>query len=533
MLPFPDMAWLLRRGKVNAVDRSDRMNLPPYRLALKGITKSFPGVLANDAVDLALQAGEIHALLGENGAGKSTLVKILYGVLQADAGEILWHGKPVEISSPAAARKLGIAMVFQHFSLFETLTVAENVWLGLDKTEPLAVVAAKVRETSERYGLPLDPNRHVHELSVGERQRIEIVRCLLQNPELLVMDEPTSVLTPQEADRLFETLRRLAAEGMTILYISHKLDEIRALCGKATILRGGKRVAEAVPAEESSRSLARLMIGQDFAEAERKPDEGRIGAKRLTVGGLTLASTSPFGTPLDKVSFEIRGGEILGMAGVAGNGQAELISALIGEEKVPVGMLALDGTDIGDRDPAERRSLGLAVVPEERQGRSAVPELTLAENALLTGHRRFALVRHGLVQAAEAARRAGEIITRFAVKANGPQAEARGLSGGNLQKFIVGREIGQAPGVFVASAPTWGVDAGAAAAIHQAIIDLAATGAAVLIISQDLDELMVMSDRICAICAGRVSPAIDRAEATTERIGLMMGGSFTVAGEAA
>lgn len=504
---------------------------PPPRLALKGITKTFPGVRANDHVDLTLSAGEIHALLGENGAGKSTLVKILYGVLRADEGEILWHGEPVDITSPAVARKLGIAMVFQHFSLFETLTVAENIWLGLDKSEPLDELAERILETSTRYGLPLDPSRHVHELSVGERQRIEIVRCLLQQPEMLVMDEPTSVLTPQETERLFETLRRLAAEGMTILYISHKLDEIRALCDRATILRGGKRVAEATPKNESARSLAKLMIGADFAEARRQGSLSAGADVRLRVKGLTLAPTTPFGTHLRDVAFAIQAGEILGMAGVAGNGQAELISALIGEGTLQPGMLFMDGVDIGAKGAAERRRDGLAIAPEERNGRGAVPELSLADNTLLTGHGRFNLVAHGMVKAREAADKAADIIKRYSVKATGPQAQARGLSGGNLQKFIIGREISQNPGVFIASAPTWGVDAGAAAAIHQAILDLAMRGAAVLIISQDLDELLVMSDRICAICGGRVSPAIPAAQATTERVGLMMGGAFDAAGE--
>jgi general nucleoside transport system ATP-binding protein len=504
---------------------------PPPRLALRGITKSFPGVRANDHVDLTLSAGEIHALLGENGAGKSTLVKILYGVLRADEGEILWHGEPADITSPAVARKLGIAMVFQHFSLFETLTVAENIWLGLDKSEPLETLSEKVRETSTRYGLPLDPGRYVHELSVGERQRIEIVRCLLQSPEMLVMDEPTSVLTPQETERLFETLRRLAAEGMTILYISHKLDEIRVLCDRATILRGGKKVAEASPKEETARSLAKLMIGQDFAEARRQGAVSASADIRLRCKSLTLPPATPFGTHLRDVSFSIRSGEILGMAGVAGNGQAELISALIGELPVPPGMLMMDGVDIGINGAAQRRRDGLAVAPEERNGRGAVPEMSLADNTLLTGYGRFGLVSRGMVKAREAAEKAADIISRYSVKATGPQAQARGLSGGNLQKFIIGREISQGPRVFIASAPTWGVDAGAAAAIHQAILDLAMRGAAVLIISQDLDELLVMSDRICAICAGRVSPAIPSAEATTERVGLMMGGSFGDAGE--
>ena len=302
------------------------------RLRLSGISKSYPGVVANDAIDLVVLPGEIHAVLGENGAGKSTLMKIVYGVTKPDAGTIAWEGEEVVIASPADARRKGIGMVFQHFSLFETLTVAENIALALDERMKPAVLAARITEVSNRYGLPIDPNRLVHSMSVGERQRVEIVRCLLQEPRLLIMDEPTSVLTPQAVLILFETLRRLSAEGCSILYISHKLDEIRALCHSATVLRGGRVGGTAVPAEESNESLARLMIGGDLPECHLTPNP--TGEVRIAVRHLSLATSEPFGTTLKDIDVSVRSGEILGIAGVSGNGQKELLAALSGEKTV-------------------------------------------------------------------------------------------------------------------------------------------------------------------------------------------------------
>ncbi len=496
------------------------------RLVLRGVTKRFPGCLANDSVDLVLQPGEIHALLGENGAGKSTLVKIIYGVLHADSGSLLWEGEEVTVADPAAARRLGIGMVFQHFSLFDTLTVTENISLGLDNPGPMKDLAERVRAVSERYGLALDPGRHVHSLSVGERQRVEIVRCLLQNPKLLIMDEPTSVLTPQEVEKLFETLRRLAAEGCTILYISHKLEEIRSLCDRATVLRGGRVVGACDPRRETARGLAEMMIGTELA-APVRPPQAAPGAARLQVRGLSTRSADPFATNLKDIGFEVRAGEILGIAGVAGNGQAELMAALSGEEpSADPDAVRIDGTPAGRLGPKQRRRLGLAFVPEERLGRGAVPEMSLADNALLSGYAREPLVSGGMVRHGRARAYADRIIGAFNVVARGHGAEARSLSGGNLQKFIIGREILQRPGLLVVGQPTWGVDAGAAAAIHKALIELARGGAAVLVISQDLDELFVLSDRIAVLFHGRLSDSRPAQETSVEEIGLLMGGMF-------
>ncbi|MFO1049374.1 MAG: ABC transporter ATP-binding protein [Geminicoccaceae bacterium] len=497
----------------------------PLRLELRGITKRFPGVIANSDVAFSVAPGEIHALLGENGAGKSTLVKIIYGVLHADEGEMLWDGKPVRVADPKAARALGIGMVFQHFSLFEAMTVLENVALGVDGVTDMKALAARVREVSHAYGLPLDPEREVHTLSVGERQRIEIVRCLLQSPRLLIMDEPTSVLTPQEVDKLFETLRQLAAEGCSILYISHKLHEIKALCDRATILRGGKVVGHCDPKVETAKSMAQLMIGAEVRTLVRRQG-GEAGEPRLAVHGLDLPSEEAHGTDLKRITFEVRAGEIFGIAGVAGNGQNELLLALSGERTVtPDVSIRIDGKAVGQLGPTRRRELGLCAVPEERNGHAAVPEMTLVENGVLSGRQRQGLLAGGFIKAGKAREFAAKVVKEFDVRTAGIDALARSLSGGNLQKFVVGREVMQNPGVLVVSQPTWGVDAGAAAAIHQALITLAGNGAAVLVISQDLDELLMLSDRLAVINVGVLSDPLVTATASVEEIGLLMGGA--------
>jgi len=493
-------------------------------VSLHAITKAYPGCLANDHIDLSLMAGRVHALLGENGAGKSTLVKILFGLLQADSGRIEWQGKPVRIASPAAARKLGIAMVFQHFSLFESLSVLENIALGLavDADDSLR---QRITDVSARYGLPLDPARSVYTLSVGERQRIEIVRCLLQSPKLLIMDEPTSVLTPLEVSDLFATLQRLANEGVAILYISHKLEEIRQLCHEATILRAGKRVATADPAVESSASLASLMVGDDIDVVARQRTQRRDRVL-LSLSGLSRPAPESHDMGLHDITLSVHSGEVVGIAGVAGNGQDELLQVIAGEVLLEdERQVIIDARPAGHLAPGARRMLGLCSIPEERLGHGAVPTMTLAENAFLTAHHRQPMRQVGLVRASRCRAFANDIIKRFNVQCNGPGSLAGSLSGGNLQKFVVGREILQKPSVLVVSQPTWGVDAGAAAAIHQALQELARSGSAVLVISQDLDELMAISDRIAALCAGRLSALHDTESVTPQQVGLLMGGA--------
>ncbi len=494
------------------------------RLELIAITKTYPGVVANNDVSLKIMPGEIHALLGENGAGKSTLVKFIYGVQKADSGKMYWEGNEIAVASPNAARRLGIGMVFQHFSLFDAMTVEENIALGISPELARGDLARRIREVSAQYGLPLDPGRYVHTLSVGERQRIEVVRCLLQDPQLLIMDEPTSVLTPQEVDELFKTLRRLSGEGVSILYISHKLEEIKALCHAATIMRMGEVVAHCTPANETARSMAEMMMGDSLVSPERGDRTGD-GPVKLELRKLSAPSTHQHGTDLVDIDLEVRAGEIVGIAGIAGNGQRELMEVLSGE--VPVSAadaIRIDDRPVGRLGPNERRAMGTGLVPEERLGHGAVPDMSLWENGLLSAATRMRMVRNGFIQIGAATKYAESVVERFRVKTPGVTHTASSLSGGNLQKFIIGREIMQDPGVIVALQPTWGVDAGSAASIRQELIDLAGRGAAVLVVSQDLEELFEISDRIAVICEGRLSSAQPAENMTVEQIGLLMAG---------
>jgi len=498
-------------------------------LAVEGLTKAYAGVVANDDVSFSVDSGEVHALLGENGAGKSTLVKMVYGLVRPDSGRMTFAGAPYDPATPHVARAAGVAMVFQHFSLFEALNVAENIALGMETPLPSRRLSKRIREVSEAFGLPLDPDRRVGELSAGERQRVEIIRCLLQDPKLLIMDEPTSVLTPQEVEILFATLRRLRAEGTAILYISHKLEEIGRLCDRATVLRGGKVAGVCSPRVESARSMAEMMVGSVLRTPSR--GSGKPGETALDVASLSVASPSQFGVGLKDVTLEVRSGEILGIGGVAGNGQDELLAALSGEIRTARGSVTLHGKGIGHLGPGARRRLGLLTAPEERLGHAAVPDMSLTENALLTGAIRERLVGRGFVRWDRTRAFAERIISEFDVRTPGPVKAARSLSGGNLQKFVIGREILQRPTCLVVNQPTWGVDAAAAAAIRQALLDLAAGGAAVIVISQDLDELLEISDRFVALDGGRLSRAWPVADLTMDEIGLMMGGAHGLAVE--
>ena len=496
------------------------------RLELSGITKAYPAVVANDGVSLTVQPGEIHAVLGENGAGKSTLMKIIYGAVQADQGTVQFDGREVKIRNPQEARALGIAMVFQHFSLFETLTVAENVLLGLDATHDLAQVTQQITAKAQEYGLPIDPLRPVHTLSVGERQRVEIIRALLTSPKLLILDEPTSVLTPQAVEKLFETLRLLKAQGCSILYISHKLHEIRALCDTCTVMRGGKVVATCTPAQETHASLTRMMIGAEPAALAHRATTA--GAPVLQLKSLSLPKGDAFGVDLDGLMLTVHAGEVLGIAGVSGNGQKELMAAISGEDaRVSHSAIEISGQPVGSLSPGKRRALGMHFVPEERLGRGAVPVMSLAHNLLLT--RKEAISRGGWISPQALRAQAKAIIARFNVKAGGPDAAARSLSGGNLQKFIMGREIEVKPQLLIVSQPTWGVDVGAAAQIHAEILALRDAGCAILVVSEELDELLALSDRLQVIAKGALSPSIARAEASVALIGQWMSGLWTEA----
>lgn len=494
------------------------------RIQLENITKRYPGTVANQSVSLSVEEGEIHALLGENGAGKSTLMKIIYGVVKPDEGTMTWEGERVVVKGAAHARSLGIGMVFQHFSLFETLTVAENIALSLPKHQVGAMADLKRRivEVSERYGMKLDPDRYVHTLSIGEQQRVEIVRCLLQDVKLLILDEPTSVLTPQEVDTLFLTLRQLSSEGCSILFISHKLDEVRAICTGATILRGGVVTGACNPQETTADEIARLMVGddtplnQDYAKA--------VGSEIfLQVSNLSHQSNDPFSTSLKNITLDVRKGEILGIAGVAGNGQEELLDMIGGEERAAAQEINYAGQAVGELGPADRRALGLGFVPEERLGRGAVPDMSLEENGLLTAYQGD-MVKGGWINHAKVKAFAEKVISDFNVKTPNSLAQAKSLSGGNLQKYIIGREIIQNPKLLVCSHPTWGVDIGAAILIRHELIKLRDAGAAILVVSEDIDELYAISDRICAICDGTLSPVANTSDVTINQLGKWMAG---------
>jgi len=493
----------------------------PLRLSLSNITKRYPGVVANRAVSLSVKPGEAHAVLGENGAGKSTLMKIIYGSVKPDEGSIQYKGQSVQIRNPQQARALGISMVFQHFSLFDTLTVAENVWLGLDASLSLAQVISRISAKAAEYGLDIDPSRPVHTLSVGEMQRVEIIRALLTEPQLLILDEPTSVLTPQAVDKLFVVLKKLVSQGCSLLYISHKLHEIRELCSACTVLRGGEVTGVCDPREESNASLSRMMIGAEppaLKHQERAPGPVLFEARHLS-----LSKEDQFGVNLSDIHLQVRAGEVVGIAGVSGNGQRELLYALSGEDtRAAPEAVQLGGHAVGQWGPDQRRQAGLHFVPEERLGRGAVPSLSLSHNMLLT--RNEAISSAGWIDTQALQAQAEKIIQRFNVKANGAQAPAQSLSGGNLQKFIVGREIDANPKVLLVSQPTWGVDVGAAAQIRSEILALRDAGCAVLVVSEELDELFEICDRLYVMANGKLSPSIQRKDATVAQIGEWMSG---------
>ena len=496
-------------------------------LHINGLTKAYPGVVANDDVSFNIDAGEIHALLGENGAGKSTLVKMIYGLVRPDHGAMQLAGKNFSPAEPRAARAAGVAMVFQHFSLFEALSVAENIALGMENPPKSNALSARITAVSQAYGLPLDPERLVGDLSAGERQRVEIIRCLLQEPKLLIMDEPTSVLTPQEVTTLFTTLRKLKAEGTSILYISHKLQEIRVLCETATILRGGKKVATCDPRKKSARELAEMMVGGTLNSAKAK--KTTLGEVVLKVSELSLPPQSAFGTSLKNITFQLHKGEILGIGGVAGNGQDELLACLSGEAKTTGDAIQLNGVSLGNMLPNVRRALGVLAAPEERLGHAAAPDMSLTENAMLTAMTRQNLSKSGFLDWPRAKAFAEQVISQFDVRTPGPQSAAGSLSGGNLQKFVIGREVLQDPEVLIVNQPTWGVDAAAAADIRQALLDLATKGAAVIVISQDLDELMEISTSFAALNTGCLSATRPMAELSLDEIGLLLGGADATA----
>ena len=494
-----------------------------YQLEVSSITKSYGDLKANDNVSLKIKDSSIHALLGENGAGKSTLVKIIYGSLMPDSGEMKWDGNSYSPKNPFEARENGIAMVFQHFSLFESLTVEENIILGLDGVGLKQNFTDEILKYSKQYGLDVNPQQVVGDLSVGARQRVEIIRCLLQNPKLLIMDEPTSVLTPQEVSDLFVTLKKLADDGCSILYISHKLEEVREICSEATILRGGQLVQSCVPQEHSQKELAEMMIGKKLTELARSKID--IGSEIFSINNLSQESDDLYGVDLKSINLNIRQGSIVGIAGVAGNGQDELMELLIGEKSSADGVLKFNEQDVGSLGSHERRQLSMFFIPEERLGHGAVPDMTLDENMLLSRPDSSGMTKNEVIDWSSVASFSKKVIDDFNVQTPSSKMLAKSLSGGNLQKFMVGRELIRNPELLIVSQPTWGVDAGSANNIHQSLISLADNGSAILIISQDLDEILSLCEQIHVLSEGKLSEAVDMKNNGLEKISqLMVGG---------
>ena len=502
---------------------------PIDMLRVSDITKLYGDFAANKNIDFNIRPGEIHALLGENGAGKSTLVKMLYGSLQPTSGQIYWKGEAVTIATPSAARKLGIGMVFQHFSLFEALSVSENIALSLATDISLSEVSNQAIELSNKYGLPLNPEALIGDLSVGERQRVEIVRCLMQNPELIILDEPTSVLTPQEAESLFDTLDILKSEGRSILFITHRLDEVRRLCDRATILRFGEVSGTCDPRQETAASIARMMVGSDVSAIEKEHSKTTDDIL-LQITNLSQTAATPFAVPLSDINLSIHSGEILGIAGIAGNGQSELFDVVSGEVAAKRDdSIQIRSNNVGLLSINQRRKLGASFVPEERLGHGAISEFQLSDNMLLARHKsddiafqrlgKIGMVWREMVE--KATKRVCDVMD---VRKADVDPLAASLSGGNLQKFIIGRELDRHPSVLVINQPSWGVDAGAASHIRQSIVDLARSGSAVLIISQDLDEIFELSDRIAVMFDGRLSQALEASQTNREEVGLLMAG---------
>src|SRR5512146_2670564 len=494
-------------------------------LQMVGIVKQFPGVRANDRVDFEVRGGEIHALLGENGAGKSTLMRQLYGLYQPDEGQILIDGKPYIFRSPADAIRAGIGMIHQHFMLVPTLTVAQNVALGLRSSRGVLLdldqVVARIRKLTEAYGLKADPNAYVWQLSVGEQQRVEIIKALYRGAGLIILDEPTAVLTPQEVNDLFVTLRRMVQEGHSLVLISHKLHEVMDISDRVTVLRDGGVIGTRRTKEVTRDELVKMMVGRELKEIEPRPH--KPGPARLHIE--SLKTMGDRGTEaLHGIGLEIHAGEIVGLAGVSGNGQRELAECLAGMRKATGGRIVIGGKDITECTLNQRVDAGMAYIPEERMRDGAIREFSVEENLYLHDHSAPQYTRGIFLDFGKMEAHASEVVDEFAVKTPSLATPLKNLSGGNIQKLIMARELSRRPDVLIAAQPTRGVDIGATEYIHQRLLAQREAGTAILLISEDLDETLALSDRIAVIYEGRIMDIVSRKDAVAEKIGLLMAG---------
>jgi general nucleoside transport system ATP-binding protein len=496
------------------------------KVEMRHIVKRFPGVLANDHVNFDVHKGEIHALLGENGAGKSTLMRVLYGLYQPEEGELLFDGRAVTLHSPADAIRLGVGMVHQHFMLVNGLTVAENVALGLRSSRGLLtdldLVSARIMELVKTYGLDVDPHARIWQLSVGQQQRVEIIKALYRGAALMILDEPTAVLTPQEVDELFAILKQMSREGLGIVFISHKLNEIMAFTDRVTVLRDGRNAGQVTTAATSKQELANMMVGRPFnLQPERPPVE--IGAPCLCLEKIS-ADNDRNTVALKEISLEVCAGEILGVAGVSGNGQLELAEVITGMRTAVAGRITVDGRDITGQSPGEVSEQGMAYIPEERNRDGMVKEFTIAENLILREHHKEPYARRGFLDFRAINKRSAELVLSFNVKTPSLETPMMNLSGGNAQKVILARELSRRPRVLIAAQPTRGLDIGATEYVRARIVQQRAEGTATLLISEDLDEILALSDRIAVIFHGEIMAVLDRREATQEKLGLLMAG---------
>jgi general nucleoside transport system ATP-binding protein len=493
---------------------------------MRGITKRFPGVLASDSVDFDVHTGEVHALLGENGAGKSTLMKILYGLYHPDEGQILLNGMPVTISSPTDSINLGIGMIHQHFMLVPTLTVAENVALGLPSSRgfltDLDRVSQRIQELASIYGLQIEPDAYVWQLSVGQQQRVEIIKSLYRGAALLILDEPTAVLTPQEVNELFTIMNQMVKDGHALIFISHKLHEVVEICNRVTVLRDGRKIGTRPTSEITKQTLANWMVGREVGFI---PDRGTTAFGEVRLKTENLSSSNDRGTPgLRGVSLEVQSGEILGVAGVSGNGQRELAETITGLRKVTGGKVYLESQDITGLAPAEITERMLSYIPEERMRDGMIKDFTVAENMILREHHKMPYSRYGFLRLGEIAQHAGDLIKKFHVKTPSHETEAKNLSGGNIQKIVLAREIYRTPRVIIAAQPTRGLDIGATEYVRAQLLEQRQKGVAILLVSEDLDEILSLSDRIAVLYEGRVMDIVPREDATPEKLGLLMAG---------